>query len=934
MNDIRRVIFALLCTCLGVGLSALAAQVTISGDDPSIHTRDDLVSTDEVLWRQNSIGQGGSCFFVRVHPEDPERVVESNDMGGTYVSTDGSKTFEPLTDTDTAYPRLSFITDWSFFAGDTNVGYAVTNQNGIFKTENGGLNWSPVSTESAEPGLFWTDQPYRRFMSAVAVDPENPDIVFVGLGTGYWDNMYGSEGGHNFPRYAGGLIHTSDGGKTWTSRSKGLLPKAIVRDIYITHPATPGKVIIFLATSHGFYVSRDRGETWTKKPAEARAVVNEISGKHKAEKTLPHDRCRDMAVWEDPDTGDTVIYVTLETRVESVGDRYDFIGGVWRSDDQGETWREANGNLHLPADLVLKTESADAMWHVIRKLTYQEFFSDPTKTAGLEPETYDENSSLYSAAYRRWTDYQAKRRKELYAEKDQILQKVRNNGTILQDFFTIEVHPTNPDILYVADAGDRGLTFPPHGVWKTEDGGKTWVNITRGADGWKNPEWEAYRSEGPVLNITQSYVKDNLMNKGGIRISPFGAWDVRTFDISRSDPNVLYFSSHRVVYKSTDAGRTWIDATNYPIGENGWMGVGNSNLTTTEVFFHPEKPGHMLLTQHDEGLWKSVDGGETFIKTEHFDTTNQAAYAAAFDPDDPETVYAAMHFSPGYDGTGGHFFLKSSDGAMSWNGVALDEKGSAQLTKEMVPFPPAGIVTAIVIDPDSPKDARRIYLCNPDPALPGVKISVDAGKSFETSAKGLGEKRAVNHLALDAADSSIIYAAVLRGEEDGGLYVSRDRGETWSRIESLPLKSALRIRSLPGVLYVAGGYGIQGGKDPDGGVYKSTDQGKSWQRIFSAPQVNDVAAPIWAPELVYCSVRNSLQVLATDPERRISANPGIYRSSDGGKTWTRANRGLAMLRVWSITFNPHIPGEVWCATSGTGFYKGLDRQFAGGAKGE
>ena len=124
---------------------------------------------------------------------------------------------------------------------NTNIIYIGTAQGGVWKTIDGGLNWSPKS-----------DNEVSLAIGALAMDPSNHLILYAGTGEGNFsgDSYYGN-----------GVLRTIDGGNTWTTLAKAIFTGTRFGRIAIT-PGTPTR--LFAATGDGLYRSTDSGTAWTK----------------------------------------------------------------------------------------------------------------------------------------------------------------------------------------------------------------------------------------------------------------------------------------------------------------------------------------------------------------------------------------------------------------------------------------------------------------------------------------------------------------------------------------------------------------------------------------------------------------------------------------------------------------------------------------------
>jgi len=182
-----------------------------------------------------------------------------------------------------------------------------------------------------------------------------------------------------------------------------------------------------------------------------------------------------------------------------------------------------------------------------------------------------------------------------------------------QNISKIRVHPTNPDIVWVAVFGYHGAPNDERGVYKTTDGGKTWRKVL-------------YRDD----------------KTGAIDIS-----------VDRSNPNVLYaamWEAYRVeyqmssggpgsgIYKSIDGGETWKEITRnqgLPSGVVGRIGVAVSGADPNRVYALVENENGGLFSSDDAGAtWKLVNGNRS-IRQRAFYYTHIAA-----DPRNKDVVYA------------------------------------------------------------------------------------------------------------------------------------------------------------------------------------------------------------------------------------------------------------------------------------------------------
>ena len=232
---------------------------------------------------------------------------------------------------------------------------------------------------------------------------------------------------------------------------------------------------------------------------------------------------------------------------------------------------------------------------------------------------------------------------------------------------------------------------------------------------------------------------------------------------------------------------------------------------------------------------------------------------------------------------------KTDDAGRSWRPIF-----DAQPTQSI------GAIAVAPSDPNIIYVASGEGLLRPDLSVGnGIYRSRDAGRTW--SHLGLTEGQQIAELAIDPHDPSRLFAAVL-GHPYGpnperGIYRSRDAGASWERVlykDADTGASAVAIDPLhPEVVY-AGLWQARLGPWEDknefngtgGGLFKSTDGGSSWRRLSGGlpatlAQVNIAIAPS-TPQRLYLSVGTS------EPgDYSSSAGLGVFRSDDGGESWTR-----------------------------------------------
>jgi photosystem II stability/assembly factor-like uncharacterized protein len=233
----------------------------------------------------------------------------------------------------------------------------------------------------------------------------------------------------------------------------------------------------------------------------------------------------------------------------------------------------------------------------------------------------------------------------------------------------IRVHPTNPDLVYVAALGQVFGPNPERGIFKSADGGRTWRRVLFRND-----------STGAI---------DLSMDAHDPNVLYAGLWQA-----GRTPWMLVSGGAGSGLFKSTDGGETWTEITRNPGLPRGL--IGNVGISAS-----PAQRGRVyaMIEADSGGVFRSEDGGATWVKVNTERKLRQRAwyYTRIYaDPQDANTVYASNVR-----------FQRSTDGGVTWTDIRAPHGDSHDLWI-------------------APNDNRRLIEANDG----GANVSRDAGRTW------------------------------------------------------------------------------------------------------------------------------------------------------------------------------------------------------------
>jgi len=270
---------------------------------------------------------------------------------------------------------------------------------------------------------------------------------------------------------------------------------------------------------------------------------------------------------------------------------------------------------------------------------------------------------------------------------------------------------------------------------------------------------------------------------------------------------------------------------------------------------------------------------------------------------------------------------------------AVSRRGNEPVWQFAGPLNIGGRITDIVMDPNG---FSTIYAGS---ASGGLFKSTDTGNTW-TSSFDTEASLSVGTIAMHPNDSDTLYVGTGEVNGGGGsltyggkgIYRTTDAGTSWTHLglDETHFISRIRInRQNPQVLFV-GGMGKLYGADENRGVYRSTNGGTTWEQVLFVSDTTgciDLAIHPTQPEWVYAAM---WQRQRSATERNYGGpDCGLYRSSDGGDSWQEMTTGLpnnspniGRIGISLSASNPNVLYAIYA--DNIGFFNGIYKTENGG----
>ena len=326
------------------------------------------------------------------------------------------------------------------------------------------------------------------------------------------------------------------------------------------------------------------------------------------------------------------------------------------------------------------------------------------------------------------------------------------------------------------------------GVWKTIDGGSNWKNITDKYFGGSIGCVAVSPSDATVLYVGEgeSTLRGNVSegfgiwrtDDGGRNWKNLGLKDTRHITrivIHPKNPDIVWVAAighlfgpneERGIFKTIDGGKTWKKVL-YVNNKTGCsdliMEPGNPSVLYAGTWRIQRTPYSMESGGEGGGLWKSIDGGDTWKNISAAKGLPKGLWGivgVTVSPSNTDKIYALIE-----NPSGGMFV--SNDAGESWTQQSSDNNIRQR----------AWYYTKVYVDP---KNENDVYVMNVN-----FLKSTDGGKTYKNIRTPHGDH---HDLWIDPADGRRMIIA-----DDGGAQISFDGGDNWSTYENQPTAQFYRV---------------------------------------------------------------------------------------------------------------------------------------------
>ena len=657
------------------------------------------------------------------------------------------------------------IADIAVHPNNESVWYVAVGSGGVWKTQNAGTTWTPIFDDQSTYST-----------GSVALDPSNPEIVWVGSG----ENV-----GGRHVAYGDGVFRSLNGGKTW--ENMGLKNSEHISEI-IVHPDNSD--VVWVAS---------QGPLWNK--GGQRGLYKTTNGGKSWNRTLGNDQWTGVTdIMIDP-RNPQIMYAATWDRHRTVAA---LMGGgpgtaIYRSDDGGENWTKLSNGLPKSnmgkIGITISPQNPDVVYAAIeldrksgavyrsenRGASWKKMSN--TVSGGTGPHYYQE---LYASPHKF---------DRLYLMNVRVLTSEDGGKTFVQ-LKEKNKHSDNHAIVFKKDDPNYIMIGTDAGIYETFDLAETWRYI-------KNlPLTQFYKVA--VNNAEPFYHIFGGTQDNGSAGGP-SATDEREGIANKHWYKTLFADGHQsatdpvyndIIYAETQQG-----------------GLHRIDLTTGEQT--SVQPQASEGEPHERFNWDAP---------------------ILVSPHNPARLYFASYRVWKSENRGDDWETISGDLTRNEDRITLPIMGRQQSWDNAWDVGAMSNYNTITSLAESPVKEGLLYAGTDDGFIQVTENGGESWRKISVTSLGLPERSFVNDIKADLFDANTVYVALdnhKEGDYSPYLFKSTDKGITWKSISSnIPNRTLIwRMVQDPvkkDLLFAATEYGI----------YTSLNGGSSWQKLPGTPTIS------------------------------------------------------------------------------------------------
>ena len=800
-----------------------------------------VASSSLVQWKQAGPGNGGYSHLMQYHPNLPGVVVLVPDMWVAYQSENDGKSWKSIKDYDGNGGDFTHLRDLRFSAVEDSFAITIEGSR-LWISNNLARSWKQVKNcpwyEKSNDGYEKSSSPK---VSSIGCDAFNANIFYIGGGAHvrgqHWlscmadanaKNPYGRRN-----KYEGKIWKTTDKGQSFQLINNGIDSLAQFVRI-ISHPTKRDH--IYAASQRGIFYTKNGGKNWTNITKDK--VDNNV--------------IMDMDYYYDKIKDKFILYAIDQTDYLPNGGTHISNGGIYYSEDEGKSWHKMNGNLALDINR-LSSNVPDSYRKYVAKW-YGMSVTDFTKKYPKLPTAVTQRFNLINADPTRegavfigfnaphdygftfepgriWaTENQGKtwintarlaedawvRDKEYWEERENPYHENMTFGHQEQGRKKYDCAIQYGGVY--ARRSVQGMTISSEGHIMITSVHNTLISTDNGKS-WKQVD-EDYTSNGNIMGRGNSNMPgETIMQDKRLGYTIFGAGEhsiwISTNDGSQGrqalkyidqvqntvtaiatnpfDEKIVYSTSFRehnkeFIYRSKDGGHNWEKyGRTTPISSKVWgedmrtMSLTVNPIDSSIIYFGvgsyanfgalAEK--HLKTFDGKSSFYRSNNGGRTFECYNQGIPRNARVRRILLDPRDTErkSLFAAVAYENvlAPKTSGGLFYSKNH--GENWTPVNI----------------PASVQGVYDMAFDH---SNRLYITTGHRrGGDGVWYTDDFGKNWT---KIFHDKNTAS-ISISPFDRNYIAVNMYSGAKNPGVYISKDRGATWYKINNrLAMPQTLR----------------------------------------------------------------------------------------------------------------------------------------------